>query len=142
MNTMVRFLIFPALVAAALSPLPAQSTRPELLFALKSAVKSHDDFAIEECFNFDGTDPDLAKSIRRTVDQISTWSSPIVFTSERTNSGPLEIKKNEKAYTLNGEWIFQIHIHRSPPPSKGFVFPAGLTPTGKFRILLTVEKSS
>jgi len=120
----------------------AQSTSPELLFALQSAAKSHDDFAMEECFHFEGTDPELAKSIRRTVGQIATWSTPLVFTSERTNRGPLEIIRNGKTYTLNGEWIFQIHIHRSPLPSKGFVFPAGLTPSGKYRILLTVEKKS
>jgi len=138
--SVLRLALLVALSAAILPRLAAQTTRSELLFALGSAAKSHDAAALRECFHFDGTDPELAKSIRRTIDQITTWSVPVVFTSERTGRGPLELKQNGKSYTLNGEWTFQIHIHRGPPPSKGFVFPAGLTPAGKNRILLTVEK--
>jgi len=142
MNTFGRLLVLASLGLALLPCVCAQSTQGELIFAIKSAVKSHDDAALEDCFNFDGTDPGLATSIRRTIDQITTWSYPVVFTSERTTTGPLEITSNGKTMVLNGDWSFQVHIHRSPPPSKGYVFPAGRTASGAYRVLLTVEKKS
>ena len=138
-TAVLRLLVFSALFLAATPWVCAQSSRAELVFAIKSAAKSHDDSALEDCFNFDGTDPDLATAIRRTIDQITTWSNPVVFTSERNTTEPLEIKRNGKTLVLNGDWSFQIHIHRSPPPSKGFVFPAGRTASGAYRVLLTVE---
>jgi len=58
MKAPLRILNFFTLCAAAFPHLLAQSTREELLCALKSAAKSHDNFAMEECFHFEGTDPD------------------------------------------------------------------------------------
>jgi len=137
----LRCLVLALLGAGMWTDLAAQSTREDLLFTLRSAVKTGNAAALAKCFNFAGADVSVTQPIDRTIEAIAGWSNAIVSVSGRSGQGPLEIERGGETLTLNGDWTFQIHIHRGPPPSKGFVFPAGRTPSGEYRILLTVEKS-
>jgi len=129
-----------ALLILSVVPVRAQSTSAELLFTMRSAAKTHSIYGLGQCFNFEGVDNNFTQSMRQVIEQISTWSDPYLFTTERKGAGPLEITQNGQVYKLNGDWSFQVHVHNGPPPSKGFVFPAGLTPSGRCLILLNVKK--
>jgi hypothetical protein len=118
----------------------AAGTRDELLFALRVALKTHDPAGIGRCFHLDGLDEISRESLASTIDQICMWPEPYVFTTDRKDRGPLEIVRDGRRYTLNGQWTFQVHIHKGKPPSKGFVFPAGATPDGKILILTSVPR--
>ena len=134
--------LFACAVLVSLSALHAgETTRAEFLFALQTAVKTHDFPAMQQCFNLEGADFAMVESIRKTLEEIRTWPSPHVFTSERGPGEPLVINRDGKTYVLNGTWSFQVHIHKSPPPSRGFVLPAGLAPSGDYKILVTIPKS-
>ncbi len=136
----VLWALFTLVTVVTTSSLSAQTSRGEFLFILQSVTKTHHAQGLENCFSFEKTDQATLDSIKLATQEILKWPNPHVFTSERSTSGPLDIKKNGKEYTLNGNWLFQVHIHKSPPPSKGFVLPVGLTPAGRYRILLAVEK--
>ncbi len=116
----------------------AAGTRDELLFALKVALKTHDRTGIEKCFNFDRLDEISRESLSATIEQICDWPLHHVFATDRKDRGPLEIVRDGRRYTLNGQWTFQIHIHKGKLPSKGFVFPAGTAADGKVLILASV----
>ncbi len=118
----------------------AQTTRADFLFALETAVKEGDREALIKCFHLEGANDATKKKITRSVDQICSWPTRIVFTTERTGTGPLRVNQDGKSYTLNGEWLFQVHLFLKKPPSKGFVFPAG-TSNGKYTILTIVYKT-
>lgn len=120
-------------------PLLAADSRSDFLFQLSSALHSHDRVALAKCFNFQGTSEEERLATLGILEQIVAWPSPYLTTSERSGTGPLHVEKDGKKYTLNGDWRFQVHIYMKPPPSKGFVFPAG-TSNGQFGILLTVPE--
>lgn len=136
----LRSLVLVLLATGIWTNLAAQTSREDLLFNLRSAVKSGNAAAIAKCFNFEGADVSVTQPIDRTIEAIAGWSNAIVSVSARSGTGPLEIERQGETLTLNGEWTFQVHIFRGPPPSKGFVFPAGKTASGEYRILLTVAK--
>jgi len=139
---MTAFRLFALALLTSISLLHAEeSSRAGFLFALQTAVKTHDFPAMQQCFNLEGADFAMVDSIRKTLEEVRSWPSPHVFTSERGTGEPLVIQRDGKTYVLNGNWSFQVHIHKSPPPSRGFVFPAGLTPSGAYKILVTVPKS-
>jgi hypothetical protein len=116
----------------------AGTTRSDLMFEVTTAIKQHDRAALVSCFNFKGTDDATKQSIDTMIGQILTWPTFTVTTSERAEKGPAKIVQDGRAYTINGDWTFQIHILRAKPSTGGFVFPAGMTPDGRCAILLTV----
>lgn len=118
----------------------AAQTRDELLFAVSAALKTNDRAGLEKCFNFQGVDEEGRATLAATLDQICAWPTRYMVTSERKDRGPLELSRNGRLYTLNGEWTFQIHLHKGKPPSKGYVFPAGQAVDGQFMILASIPK--
>lgn len=132
---------FAAFLFFALSahPLWASDSRADFLFQLSTALHSHDRIALAKCFNFRDTTEEDRLATLGILEQIVAWPSPYLTTSERSETGPLRIERGGQKYTLNGNWTFQVHIYMKPPPSKGFVFPAG-TSDGKFGILLTIPE--
>ncbi len=127
------------LVCVALVPAAhAGTTRGDLLFEVTTAIKQHDRTALVSCFNFKGTDDATKKSIDTMIGQILTWPTFTVTTSDRAEKGPAKIVQDGRAYTINGDWTFQVHILRASPSTGGFVFPAGMTAEGRCAILLTV----
>lgn len=117
----------------------AASSRAELLFELQTAVKIKDRIAFAECFNFRGTNPATQKSTAAMITQIFRWPEQIVTTSERDRSGKLVVTKNGRNWTLNGDWVFQVHFMAGKDSKQGFVFPAGLD-GNQWKILLMIEE--
>ncbi len=122
------------------APLGAAPTRDDLLFGLNAALKTRDKAALARCFYLGGTDAALRRATERIVDEILAWPTHHVFTTERTETGKVTIPQDGRNFTLNGDWTYQIHIHVKPPPSTGYVFPAGTAPDGRAFILLTVPE--
>lgn len=120
--------------------LSAQSTRGDLIFALNSALKSGNRRAVARCFNFEGTDETTRKSMVAIINHICSWPTHHVFTSERNGTGPLQTLRDGKPFTLNGDWTFQVHIFMRPPPSKGYVFPAGLVGNNCLILMMVPQK--
>jgi len=116
------------------------SSQSELLFEIQTALKTKDYRALAGCFEFGGVQPETERSVWKVLDQIVAWPTHHVKVSERRSSGPFEMERDGRKYTLNGDWTFQVHIHVHPPPSRGFVFPAGMTKGGRCAILLSVPK--
>ncbi len=134
-----RCCLLAVLVVSGSCGIHAQETRGDLMFALNSAVKQRDAEAILGCFDFDGVDDATRITAERAVEKICQWPTSYVFTSERSGTGPLRSERDGRVWTLNGDWQFQVHIFLKKPPSKGYVFPAGLAKGGekpRFAILL------
>lgn len=134
------------IVTAGLLLIPASThaaeSRSALLFEINTAVKARDGRALLACFALDeSVDEPTRAAIVTAVRQIISWPTHHLDESDRANTGPIDIERDEKTYTLNGDWSFQVHIHVTKPPSRGFVFPAGVTPDGRWAVLVSVPKS-
>jgi hypothetical protein len=113
-------------------------TRSDFLFKLQTALKTRDYPGLANCFELEGTEVDTQRMLWKVLDQLVKWPTHNVKVTERSQKGPFTMEKNGRTFTLNGEWTFQIHIHRGEPPSRTFVFPAGLGRSGKYAILMSV----
>lgn len=115
------------------------TTPDELVAEVEAAIKARDGVAFQKCFNLEGAEPGAEKAMQRTIDKVFSWPSHYVFTSERVDKGSAHVVRDGVAYTLNGEWMFNLSMDESKPPSKGLVFPAGFA-NGKCLILATVKE--
>jgi len=131
-----------AIILGAMVTAKGAITRDELIFSLNVALKTKNRAALEKCFNFQGVDEKQRGALEATLDAICLWPEQKVFISERKDRGPMELVRDGRTYTLNGDWTFQVHVHKGKLPSKGFVFPAGQLRDGQFAILAMVPKSS
>ena len=128
------------LAGIALIGLPAHASagKDALIFDLNAALKSGDVIALARCFNVLGTDEATRLATTKILDEIITWPTPYVTVTDREGDGRATFKRDGHNYTLNGDWTFQVHIHRGPEPTSGYVFPAGYT-SRECLILLAVE---
>ena len=115
------------------------TTPDELVAEVEAAINARDGAAFQRCFNLEGTEPGAEKAMQRTIDKVFSWPSHYVFTSERVDKGSAHVVRDGVAYTLNGEWMFNLNMDESKAPSKGLVFPAGFA-NGKCLILATVKE--
>jgi hypothetical protein len=115
------------------------TTPDELVAEVEAAIKARDGVAFQKCFNLAGTEPGAEKAMQRTIDKVFSWPSHYVFTSERVDKGPMHVVRDGVANTLNGEWMINLNMYQSKPPSKGLVFPAGFA-NGKCLILAAVKE--
>jgi hypothetical protein len=138
----VRAVLLFAVFLGAMVTARGAASRDELIFAINIALKTKNRVALEKCFNFQGVDEKQRGALAATMDEICSWPERKVFTSDRKDHGPMELVRDGRTYTLNGDWTFQIHVHKGKLPSKGFVFPAGQLRDGQVAILVTVPKSS
>ncbi len=113
-------------------------TREDFIFRLQTALKTRDYPALANCFELEGTEGHTQRMLWKVLDQLVRWPSHQVKVTDRTKTGPFRMEKNGRTYTLNGDWTYQIHIHRGEPPSRTFVFPAGVTKEGRHAILMSV----
>lgn len=137
----MRRFFFPLLTLVCCASSWGASGRAELLFEVQTALKTRDYPGLAKCFEFTGVETATERSVWKVLDQIVAWPTHHVKVSDRRSSGPFEMERDGKKYTLNGDWTFQVHIHVRPPPSRGFVFPAGITKDGRTAILLSVPKT-
>lgn len=117
----------------------AATTPEELVAEVEAAIKARDGVAFQKCFNLEGAEPGAEKAMQKTIDKVFSWPSHYVFTSERVDKGPMHVVRGGVAYTLNGEWMFNLNMYESKSPTKGLVFPAGFA-NGKCLILATVKE--
>ena len=116
------------------------ATNPdELVAEVEAAIKARDGAALQKCFNLVGVESGAEKAMQSTIDKVFSWPSHYVFMSERVDKGPMHVVRDGVAYTLNGEWMFNLNMDESKPPSKGLVFPAGFA-NGKCLILAAVKE--
>lgn len=115
------------------------STPDELVSEVTASLKARDRAAFEKCFNFEGAAEMERKVFAEMEEQIFSWPTHYVDTTERQDEGKMHATRNGKNYTLNGDWKFLLNIHISKPPSKGFVMPAGMV-DGKCLMLLATEE--
>ncbi len=115
--------------------------RADFLFKLQTALKTSDYPGLANCFELEGTEADTQRMLWKLLDQLVKWPSHQVKVTERSQTGPFVMEKNGRSFTLNGDWTFQVHIHRGEPPSRSFVFPAGIGKSGKYAILMSVPVS-
>ena len=113
-------------------------TRSEFLFRLQSALKMRDFKGLVSCFHFEGVEGETEKQVWRALEQILAWEGAQVRTTERVKRGPFFMMKEGRRYTLNGDWIFQVHIQQVESPGRAFVFPCGVTADERQAILLSV----
>jgi hypothetical protein len=116
-------------------------TRADFLFKLQTALKTRDYPGLANCFELEGTEVETQQMLWKLLDQLVKWPAHDVKVTERSQKGPFTMEKSGRAYTLNGDWTFQVHVHRGAPPSRTFVFPAGLGRSGKYAILMSVPVS-
>lgn len=117
------------------------ATRDDFLFELRTALKTRDWGSLVACFEFEGAEPGTEKALWKALEQLLTWPTHHIQVTERSGSGAFFMRRDGRRYTLNGDWRYQIHIHVRPPPSRGYVFPVGVTPEGRHAILLTIPAS-
>ena len=115
------------------------TTPDELVAEVEAAIKARSGAAFQKCFNLAGTEPGAEKAMQSTIDKVFSWPSHYVFTSERVDKGPMQWVRDGVANTLNGEWMCNLNMYESKPPSKGLVFPAGFA-SGKCLILAAVKE--
>ncbi len=115
--------------------------RADFLFKLQTALKTRDYPGLANCFELEGTEVETQRMLWKLLDQLVKWPTHQVKVTERAQTGPFTMEKGGRSYTLNGDWTFQVHIHRGEPPSRTFVFPAGLGKSGKYAILMSVPVS-
>ena len=115
------------------------TTPDELVAEVEAAIKARDGVAFQKCFNLEGAGPEAEKAMQKTIDKAFSWPSHYVFTSERVDKGPMHVVRDGVANTLNGEWMINLNMYQSKPPSKGLVFPAGFA-NGKCLILAAVKE--
>ena len=117
----------------------ATTTPEELVSEVATAIKSRDPAAFQKCFNLEGTEPGAVKAIADIQEKAFTWPTEYIAIAERGDKGPPHGVREGVAFTLNGEWIFNLEMYMTKPPSKGLVFPAGFA-NGKCLILIAVKK--
>ena len=117
----------------------AATTPEELVAEVHAAIKSRDAAAFQKCFNLEGTEPGAVKAIENVQEKVFSWPTEYVFTTERVDKGPMHGVRDGVAFTLNGEWTFDLNMYISKQPSKGLVFPAGFA-NGKCLILMAVKE--
>lgn len=113
-------------------------SRSEFMFRLQTALKMRDHPGLAACFHFDRVEADTERQVWMALEQILSWQGHHVTVTERKKEGPFFMERDGRRFTLNGNWTFQVHIHQTEGPSRGFVFPCGETDEGKFAILLSV----
>jgi hypothetical protein len=119
----------------------AAATPEELVAEVHAAIKSRDAVAFQKCFNLEGTEPGAVKAIENVQEKVFSWPTEYVFTTERVDKGPMHGVRDGVAFTLNGEWTFDLNMYISMQPSKGLVFPAGFA-NGKCLILMAVKEKT
>jgi hypothetical protein len=119
----------------------AATTPGELVAEVHAAIKSRDAAAFQKCFNLEGTEPGASKAIADIQAKAFTWPAEYITIAERGDKGLPHGVRHGVAFTLNGEWTFNLEIYTSKPPSKGFVFPAGFA-NGKCLILMAVKEKT
>jgi hypothetical protein len=119
----------------------AATTPEELVAEVHAAIKSRDETAFQKCFNLEGTEPGAVKAIENVQEKVFSWPTEYVFTTERVDKGPMHGVRDGVAFTLNGEWTFNLNMYISMQPSKGLVFPAGFA-NGKCLILMAVKEKT
>ncbi len=112
--------------------------RADFLFSLQTSLKTRDRFALRACFEFRGADSVTVDAIDSAINQMLSWPTHHLKVTERSNTGPIFLERDGQKMTLNGDWKFQVHIHVTKPPSRGFVLPGGITADGRNAILMTV----
>ncbi len=117
----------------------AATTPEELVAEVHAAIKSRDATAFQKCFNFEGTEPGAAKAIENIQEKAFSWPTEYLVIAERADKSPAQGVKDGVAFTLNGEWTFNLEMNMTKPPSKGLTFPAGFA-NGKCLILMAVKK--
>ncbi len=115
--------------------------RADFLFSLQSALKTRERDALRACFEFRGADSVTVDAIDSAINQMLSWPTHYVKVTERSNTGPVFLERDGQKMTLNGDWTFQVHIHVTKPPSRGFVLPGGITADGRNAILMTIPAS-
>jgi len=115
------------------------TTPDELVAEVEAAIKARSGAAFQKCFNLEGTEPEAVKAIADIQEKAFTWPTEYVFTTERVDKGPMHGVRDGVAFTLNGEWTFNLNMYISKPPSKGLVLPAGFA-NGKCLILMAVKE--
>lgn len=136
----IRMSLVGMLIAGAVHALPGATTPAELVFEVTSAAKAQNPAALQKCFSLEGAETSMKASLRKVIEEICQWPSPYITTTQREGEGPARTEINGHPHELNGNWTFQIHIHQSKPPSRGFVLPAGMTPDGRCAILVSVPQ--
>lgn len=124
---------------AGISAALASGSRQELEFEVNSALKTRDPIALVRCFNFQGADKATRNELTGILENIFAWPAYTVSTSDRKEQGRVRLTKGDRNYTLNGEWLFQIHILSGE--KGGYVFPAGIA-NGEYLILLTTPEKN
>ena len=120
-------------------PLHGAITREELVSEVNAALDTHDKAAFEKCFNHDGATEDFQRAFTDIEEKIFSLPTHYVYAEERIDKGKMHFAKDGKNYTLNGDWLFDIGIYISKPPSpRGYVLPAGMA-NGKCQLLITTE---
>lgn len=117
----------------------AATTPDELVAEVEAAINTRDGAAFQRCFNLEGTEPGAEKAIENVQEKAFSWPTEYVFTEERVDKGPMHGVRDGVAFTLNGEWTFNLNMYISKPPSKGLVLPAGFA-NGKCLILMAVKE--
>jgi hypothetical protein len=112
-----------------------------MIFDLRVALKTRDWGALVGCFEFEGAEVETQKALWKALEQMIAWPGHHIKVTERSGTGPFFLERGGRRYTFNGDWKYQVHIHVRPPPSRGFVFPAGVTSGGRHAILLSVPAS-
>jgi hypothetical protein len=115
------------------------TTPDELVAEVEAAIKARDGVAFQKCFNLEGTEPGAVKAIADIQEKAFTWPTEYVAIAERGDKGPAYGVRDGVAFTLNGEWTFNLEMYMSKPPSKGLVFPAGFA-NDKCLILMAVKE--
>lgn len=112
--------------------------RADFLFSLQTSLKTRDRGAVRACFEFRGADSATVDAIDSAINQMLSWPTHYLKVTERANTGPIFLDRDGQKMTLNGDWKFQVHIHVTKPPSRGFVLPGGITADGRNAILMTI----
>jgi hypothetical protein len=98
----------------------AATTPEELVAEVHAAIKSRDAAAFQKCFNLEGTEPGAVKAIADIQEKAFTWPTEYVFTTERIDKGPPHGVRDGVAFTLNGEWTFNLDMSISKPGRANF----------------------
>ena len=98
-------------------PLHGATTREELVSEVNASLDAHDKAAFEKCFNHDGATEDFQRAFTDIEERIFSLPTHYVYAKERIDKGKMHFAKDGKDYTLNGDWLFDIGIYISNPPS-------------------------
>jgi len=122
-------------------PAFASAGKDALIFDLNAALKSGDVIALARCFNVLGTDEATRHATTKILDEIIKWPATSVTVTDRDGTGRAIFERNGRSFTLNGDWTFQVHIHRAAQPNGGYVFPAGYSNQECLILLAVADKA-